>query len=125
MKAYRRIVVGVDFSRGSQAALGAEIEVPTLKGRDILKVPSGTQSGEVFKLRGRGMPNVESRGVGDLLVQTHIEVPKKLSAEQKELLRKIAETEHANVSPQRKSFLDRIKDYFTEDASASKTETGT
>jgi molecular chaperone DnaJ len=110
----------------SQAALGAEIEVPTLKGRDILKVTAGTQSGEVYKLRGRGVPNPQGGGVGDLLVQTHIEVPKKLTAEQKDLLRKLAETEHAHVSPQRKSFLDRLKEYFsTEEASAAKTESGT
>jgi len=110
----------------TQAALGAEIEVPTLKGRDQLKIPAGTQSGEVFRLRGRGMPNPQRGGVGDLLVQTYIEVPKKLTAEQKELLRKLAETEHAHVSPQRKSFLDRIKDYFSsEEASSANTESGT
>jgi molecular chaperone DnaJ len=111
----------------SQAALGAEIEVPTLKGRDVLKVAAGTQSGEVYKLRGSGVPNPQNGGVGDLLVQTHIEVPKRLTSEQKELLRKLAETEHVHVSPQRKSFLDRLKEYFSnhEDTSSSKTETGT
>ena len=81
----------------AQAALGATLEVPTLDGRDELKIPAGTQSGEVFKLRGRGMPDPRARGVGDLLVQVNIEVPKKLTPRQEELLRELAEVEHANV----------------------------
>ncbi|ADB17691.1 chaperone protein DnaJ [Pirellula staleyi DSM 6068] len=96
----------------SQAALGATIEVPTLDGPHDLKVSAGTQSGEVFRIRGRGVADPRGGGVGDLLVQTHIEVPKKLNARQKELLRELAELEHANVSPQRKSFLERLRDYF-------------
>lgn len=97
----------------TQAALGAEIEVPTLDGREKLKVPRGTQSGEVFKLAGQGMPDPQGGRRGDLLVQTFIETPRKLSAEQEKLLRSLAELEHTEVLPQRKKFLDRLKEYFT------------
>ena len=76
--------------------------------------PAGTQSGEVFKLRGRGMPSPRGREVGDLLVQVNIEVPKALSARQEELLRELAEQEHANVSPHRKSFFEKVREYFGE-----------
>jgi molecular chaperone DnaJ len=99
----------------TQAALGAEIEVPTLQGPDMLRIPRGTQSGEVFKLSGRGMPEPNSGRRGDLLVQTFIETPKRLNPRQEELLRELAELENVHVSPQRKSFLDRIKDYFAVD----------
>jgi molecular chaperone DnaJ len=98
----------------SQAALGATIEVPTLEGRHELKIPAGTQTGEVFKLRGRGMPSPRGREVGDLLVQVNIEVPKNLSERQEELLRELAEHEHANVSPHRKSFFEKVREYFGE-----------
>ncbi len=96
----------------SQAALGATIEVPTLGGRDTLTIPAGTQSGEVFRLRRRGMPDPNGGPRGDLLVQTIIEVPKKLHPEQETLLRRLAELEHAEVTPQRRSFLDKLRDYF-------------
>lgn len=102
----------------SQAALGATIEVPTLDGREELEIPPGTQPGDVFKLRGRGMPSPRHGGVGDLLVQTMVEVPKKLSARQRELLEELAELEHRHVSPHRKSFFEKLKEYFSvEDAS--------
>lgn len=97
----------------SQAALGATIEVPTLDGPADLVVPSGSQSGDVFRLSGRGMPDPRGGGKGDLLVQMFIEVPKKLTSRQEELLRELAELEHANVTPHRKSFLEKIRDYFT------------
>ncbi len=96
----------------TQAALGAEIEVPTLDGPDKLKIARGTQSGEVFKLRGRGMPSPQGDRTGDLLVQTYIETPKKISTEQEELLRKLAELEETEVLPERKNFLTRLTEYF-------------
>lgn len=96
----------------AQAALGASLEIPTLKGRQDLQVPAGTQSGEVFRVRGGGMPDPRGGSSGDLMVQTYIEVPKKLNTRQQELLRELAELEHANVSPHRKSILERIRDYF-------------
>jgi molecular chaperone DnaJ len=95
-----------------QAALGAKIEVPTLSGPFELTMPPGTQSGEVFRVRGRGMPDVRGGAPGDLHVQTYIEVPKRLTERQEQLLRELAEVEQTEVSPHRKSFLKRIRDYF-------------
>jgi molecular chaperone DnaJ len=96
----------------SQAALGATIEVPTLAGPHNLVLPPGSQSGEVFRVRGRGMPDVRGGSTGDLHVQTFIEVPKRLTPKQEQLLRELAEVERTEVSPHRKSFLERIRDYF-------------
>ena len=96
----------------AQAALGATIEVPTLDGCRTLEVPAGTQSEEVFKLRGLGMPDPQHGGRGDLLVQVYIEVPRKLTPEHEQLLRRLAEIENKNVSPKRKSFIEKIKEYW-------------
>lgn len=97
----------------AQAALGCELEVPTLAGRDEVAIPPGTQSGDVFRLSGKGMPDPRRRGLGDLLVQVAIEVPKKLSAEEESLLRELANLENKHVAPHRKSFFEKLKDYFT------------
>ena len=91
---------------------GGTLEVPTLEGREELKIPAGTQSGEVLKLRGRGIPHPRGRQVGDLLVQVVIDVPKHLTARQKELLRELAELEHAHVTPPRKSFFEKVRELF-------------
>ena len=96
----------------SQAALGASIEVPTLSGPYELTVPPGTQSGEVFRIRGRGVSDPRGGSAGDLHVQTYIEVPKKLGRRQEELLRELAELEQTEVTPHRKSFLERLREYF-------------
>jgi molecular chaperone DnaJ len=97
----------------SQAALGAVIEVPTLDGKTVpLHVPRGTQSHEVLRVPGQGMPHVRSQERGDLLVQVIVEVPKKLTRRQEELLRELAELEQKNVTPQRRSFLDMIKSWL-------------
>lgn len=96
----------------SQAALGAKLEVPTLDGRGELVLPAGTQTGAVFKLGGKGMPDPRRRGLGDLLVQVTIEVPKKLSAEEDKLLRELAKLEQKHVAPERKSFFQTVKEYF-------------
>ncbi len=96
----------------TQAALGATIQVPTLEGPDNLIIPPGTQSGEVFRMRRRGMPDPHGGPHGDLMVQTYIEVPKKLNAKQQELLRQLAEQEHLDVTPYRRTFLDKLRDYF-------------
>lgn len=106
----------------AQAALGATIKVPTLSGTDDQKIPSGTQSGQVFRLRGRGIPDPRSRDVGDLLVQVNIEVPTRLSAREEELLRELAEQERANVTPHRKSFFEKLKDYFVLEDDAGTAE---
>ncbi len=106
----------------SQASLGATVEVPTLDGPEEMKIPAGTQPGDVFKLRGRGMPDPRRRGTGDLLVQVHLEVPKNLTPRQQELLRELAKEEHANVSPQQKSFFEKLRDYFVPDETAAGDE---
>ena len=96
----------------TQAALGAKIEVPSLDGRESVTIPPGTQSGDAFTLRGKGMPELRFRSRGDLLVQVHIEVPKKLTPPHEEMLRQLAEIENTNVSPKRKSFIEKLKEYF-------------
>lgn len=96
----------------TQAALGATIEIPTLEGPDELRIPRGTQSGEVFRLARKGMPDPHSGRVGNLLVSIIVEVPKKVSPRQEELLREMADEEHANVSPHRLSFLEKLREYL-------------
>jgi molecular chaperone DnaJ len=106
------LILRLPISYG-QAALGATVEAPSLRGREEIHIPAGTQSGEVFRLRGKGIADPRGGRTGDLLVQTYIEVPRKLSKEQQELLRKLAEVEHREVAPERRSFMDKIKDYFS------------
>jgi molecular chaperone DnaJ len=96
----------------TQACLGGEIDVPTLKGTERMDVPAGTQHGEVFKLKGRGLPDIRSYRNGDQVVQILVEIPKKLSERQKQLLREFSETEDASVMPQRKGFVDKLKEVF-------------
>jgi len=96
----------------TQAALGARIEVPTLAGPDRLTVPAGTQSGRVFKIAKCGLPDARTGRKGDLLVQVLVEVPTRLSSKQRELLDALAQTEAKAVSPQRKGFLEKIRDYL-------------
>ena len=96
----------------TQAALGATIEVPSLEGRHELNIPSGTESGQMFAIRGCGIRDPRGGGKGDLLVRTYVEVPKKLDTAQETLLRQLAEVEESNVAPHRKSFTERIRDYF-------------
>jgi molecular chaperone DnaJ len=102
----------------AQAALGAEIEIPTLKGKETLKVRPGTQPGEVNRLKGFGMPDPRGASMksGDLLVEIQVEVPRKLSADQEELLRKLAELDHKDVMPQRKTFFEQVKAFFSGDS---------
>jgi molecular chaperone DnaJ len=99
----------------TEAALGASIEVPTLKGTEPMEIPAGTQHGEVFKLKNKGLPDVRSYRNGDELVQIVIEVPKKLNEKQKQLLREFATTEEGRISQQRKGFLDKLKDLIKGD----------
>lgn len=100
----------------TQAALGANVEVPTLDGKEELEIPSGTQHGDIFKLRGKGLPDLRSRRKGDAVVQIVVEVPRKLTEKQRQLLREFATTEDSSVMPQRKGFLDKLRDMFTGDA---------
>ncbi len=99
----------------AQATLGAEIQVPTLDGPGTVMVPRGTQSGEMIRIKGRGMPDISGRGRGDELVEVVVETPRHLTPRQEELLREFAEIEHEQVSPRRKSFFEKLRDYFTEE----------
>ncbi len=96
----------------TQAALGATVEVPTLDGAKPLQIARGTQSGDVVRVRGLGMPEVRGRGIGDLHVHVHVEVPKTLSPRAEELLRELAKEENAAVSAKRSSFFSRLAEYF-------------
>lgn len=96
----------------SQAALGTVLDVPLLDGKHTLTIPPGTQPGEVFRLRGLGMPDPHGGSPGDLHIQVQVEVPKKLTPRQEHLLRELAELEQTEVTPHRKSFFESLKDYF-------------
>ena len=99
-------------------ALGGEIRIPTLEGEEPFKVPEGTGSGQSFRLRGRGMPDVSGRGRGDLFVTVKVITPKKLSKEQKKLLEQLATSlpkeqfEPTPVDHEDKGLFDRVKDIF-------------
>jgi len=95
-----------------QAAFGGDVEVPTLHGMKKVSLKPGTQSGEVLKLEGQGLPDVHGFARGDMLVQVIVEVPPKLSAKQRELLRQFAESEGKGHLPQREKFLERLRSYF-------------
>ncbi len=102
----------------AQAALGADIEIPTLMGPETISLKAGTQPGEVTRLRGRGMPDPRGGGrIGDLLVEIQVEVPRKLSSEQEDLLRQLADLDHKNVMPHSKSFFEKVKAFFSGDES--------
>lgn len=104
-----------------QAALGATLEVPTLDGPEEMTIPAGTQSGDLFKLRGRGLPHPRGRHVGDLVVVVELEVPRQLSDKQEKLLRELAELDQKHVSEHRKGFLDKLKDLFVSEEPSEKT----
>lgn len=95
------------------ATLGGEIRVPTLKGSAHLKIPAGTQSGTVFRIRSEGMPGLQSAARGDIRTRVHVEVPTRLNHEQREALERFAELCGADNSPMHKSFYDRLKDLFS------------
>jgi len=93
-----------------QAALGAEIEVPTLFGRARMKVPAGTQTHKMFRLRGKGLPNLYQNGRGDQYVRVVVETPTKLNADQKELLEEFAKVSGEQHNPITQGFFDKVKD---------------
>ncbi|GAB6084831.1 molecular chaperone DnaJ [Alkaliphilus crotonatoxidans] len=96
-----------------QAALGDELEVPTLEGKVKYKIPEGTQSGTVFRLKSKGIVSPKGYGKGDQFVKVLVEVPKKLSEKQKDILRQFAAEGGEDVHEQRKSFFDKVKDAFS------------
>ncbi len=103
-------VVPISFT---QAALGAEIKVPTLEGEQVLKVPDGTQSGTTLRLRGKGVPVLNGHGKGDLFVEVRIQTPGKLSKRQKELLQELEGTLQVENKPQRRGLMNKMKDMFS------------
>ena len=95
----------------AQAALGDTVKVPTLEGNESLDIPPGTQSGSVFTLRRRGVPHLNGGGRGDQHVHVHVDVPKRLSSHQKELLNALADSFGGATNPQDdKGFFDKMKD---------------
>ncbi|MEK7706691.1 MAG: DnaJ C-terminal domain-containing protein, partial [Verrucomicrobiota bacterium] len=95
-----------------QAALGAEIEVPTLNGKAAIRIPAGTQPGTMFRLKGKGVKNVQGYGHGDLHVRIDVEVPTHLTGAQKAKLQEFAELCDENVNPISRSFFEKAKNLF-------------
>jgi molecular chaperone DnaJ len=96
----------------AQAALGAEIRIPTLEGEANLKVPEGTQTGSTFRLRHKGMPILNSHGRGDLYVEVKVQTPSKLNKQQRELMHQLSEAFSVENKPERRSLLSKVKDIF-------------
>jgi molecular chaperone DnaJ len=96
----------------TQAALGAEISVPTLEGEHTLKVPDGTQSGTTLRIRGKGVPILNGHGKGDLFVEVRVQTPSKLNKRQRELLQELEGLTHVENRPQRRTLLGKVKDIF-------------
>jgi molecular chaperone DnaJ len=96
-----------------QAALGTELEIQTLEGPAAIKVPEGTQSGREFKLRGKGVPHLNSHGKGDLIVEIRVQTPAKLNKQQKELLRQLGETMVVENTPHSRGLFDKVKEMFS------------
>ena len=98
----------------ADAALGTSVEVPTIDGRVKIKIPAGTQPGKIFRLKGKGLPPVQSYGKGDQLIHVNVWTPKKLNSEEKALMEKLRDMPNFKPQPGKseKSFFDKMKDYF-------------
>ena len=96
------------------AVLGTTIEIPTVDGKAKVKIPAGTQAGKVFRLRGKGLPSVEYRGTGDLLVNINVWTPQNISDEETEIMEKLQTAGNFEPKPtsKDKSLFDRMRDYF-------------
>ena len=95
-----------------QATLGAEIDVPTLDGKVVMKVPAGTQPGKVLRIKGKGIPSLRGGGRGDQYVKIKVVVPTDLTEKQKDKLREFGEVSKDNINPEEKGFLNKIKGLF-------------
>lgn len=95
----------------AQAALGAEVEIPTLFGKSTIRIPAGTQYGALVTVKGNGLPDLRGGPNGDLVVQVLIEIPRKLTKDQEKILREYAAAEEKHVLPAQKSFLEKLKSY--------------
>lgn len=102
-------VIPISFT---QAALGATVEVPSLNNVRQLKIPAGTQYGNIFRIKGQGLPDMRTKTIGDQLVQVTVETPSKLNEKQQELLREFAKTENKKVSPESTGFFEKMKKHF-------------
>jgi molecular chaperone DnaJ len=98
----------------ADAALGTQVEVPTIEGKVKIKVPAGTQSGKIFRLKGKGLPAVQAYGNGDQLIHVNIWTPKKLTDDEKKILEKLKKSPNFDPKPGKseKGFFERMKDYF-------------
>ena len=103
-------VIPVSFP---QASLGTELEIATLEGKETLKVPEGTQSGKEFKLKGKGVPHLNSHGKGDLIVEVRVQTPNKLSKQQKDLMKQLAETMTVENTPSSRGLFGKVKNIFS------------
>jgi molecular chaperone DnaJ len=97
------------------AVFGTQVEVPTIDGRAKIKIPAGTQSGKIFRLKGKGFPQVNSYEKGDQLIQVNIWTPQNVSSEEKNMLEKMQQSEHFEPKPDKneKSFFDKVRDMFS------------
>jgi molecular chaperone DnaJ len=96
-----------------QAALGTELQIETLEGPATIKIPEGTQSGREIKLRGKGVPHLNSHGKGDLVVEVRVATPSKLNKAQRELLRQLSETMTVENTPTNRGLFEKMKDIFS------------
>jgi molecular chaperone DnaJ len=96
-----------------QAALGTELQIETLEGAATIKIPEGTQNGKEFRLRNKGVPHLNERGQGDLIVEIRVATPSKLSKQQKELLRQLGETMQVENTPTSRGLFEKMKDIFS------------
>ena len=104
-----RCVIPISYG---QAALGAELKVPTMDGEHTLKVPDGTQSGTVFRIKNKGVPVLNGHGKGDLFVEVRVQTPTKLNKRQRELLAELGAMSPVENRPQRRTLLGKVKDMF-------------
>ncbi len=102
-------VIPVSFP---QAALGDELEIETLEGPAVLKVPEGTQSGKTFRIKSKGVPHLNSHGKGDLIVEVRVQTPNKLTKQQKDLLKQFGDTMKVDNAPHATGIMDRVKEMF-------------
>jgi molecular chaperone DnaJ len=96
----------------TQAALGTVVEAPALKGKVELKIPPGTQPGQVFRLSGMGLPNLRTGRMGDQLIEVAVEIPRKLNKQQETVLREFARLEDKTVLPESRGFFDKLREYL-------------
>ena len=94
----------------TQVALGAEVEVPTLKGHAKINIPAGTQSGKILRMKGKGIPHLNSYHTGDQLIKVHVWTPTKLNNSEKALLKELASSENIHPGKEDKSFFERMKE---------------